>query len=75
MNRKPDPPCRGCKDRAAGCHAACGQYLEWAAIPATPLCSETDRMYSEYAHEARRQKKRYRPPVRGVPDLRSQGGK
>ena len=74
MNRKPDPPCRGCKDRAAGCHAECGKYLEWSAIPSAPVRSEADRMYYEYAHESRRQKKHYRPPVRGVIDLRNQGG-
>ena len=23
------PPCYGCQDRKAGCHAECGRYLEW----------------------------------------------
>ena len=22
-------PCRGCGKRAVGCHAGCGEYLEW----------------------------------------------
>ncbi len=24
-------PCKGCQDRAVGCHSSCGRYIEWCA--------------------------------------------
>lgn len=26
---KPNPPCKGCKDRYLGCHSKCKKYIEF----------------------------------------------
>ncbi len=32
-----DAPCKGCTDRTAGCHAACGRYRQWQCDHAAEL--------------------------------------